>query len=332
MYNIASPHLYVVLQVPRIPTWKGVFNCQQFLRCPDFTARQYRWPDCPQAINNILVEGGVTHVTGGNENVPFTVLATALVGILQNAHQQDLLPEEYFVNVKGYGPDTMTANDLISWVARLADETATEEDTTVNAVEIGVPCGKDNTTAGHSIRKAISTLPFGDGASESTNLVLKQRDYFLSHSSPPSDITEQSIWDRHAGYTILCSPKDAETGGHIDPGCAIAVVATLVGKKLWTLRSAAGEDIGAQEGGSSNENGGRLTVTTGPGEVLILSPGILHSVDTLESAICLGINYWHPCLKNVSTMLSNLGTYFSKRGIKKEIKHWGEVQKGYNVE
>ena len=113
------------------------------------------------------------------------MLATALVGILQNAHQQDLLPEEYFVNVKGYGPDTMTANDLISWVGRLADETATKEDTTVNAVEIGVPCGKDNTAAGHSIRKAISTLPFGDGVSESTNLVLKQRDYFFSHSNSP---------------------------------------------------------------------------------------------------------------------------------------------------
>ena len=46
---------------------------------------------------------------GTNENVPFTVLATALVGILQNTHQQDLLLEEYFVNVKGFGPDTMTA-------------------------------------------------------------------------------------------------------------------------------------------------------------------------------------------------------------------------------
>ena len=162
--------------------------------------------------------------------------------------------------------------------------------------------------------------------------MLKQRDYFLCHSNPLSNITEQSIWDRHASYTILCSPKNAETGGHIDPGCAIAVIATLVGRKLWTLRSAAGEDMGPQEGESSNENGGRLIVTTGPGEVLILSPGILHSVDTLESAICLGINYWHPCLKNVSTMLANLGTYFRKRGIKKEIKRWGKVQKGYNVE
>ena len=116
-----------------------------------------------------------------------------------------------------------------------------------------------------------------------------------------------------------------ETGGHIDLGCAIVVVATLVGRKLWMLRSAAGEDMGPQEGESSNENVGRLTVTTGPGEVLILSPGILHSDDTLEFAICLGINYWHPCLKNVSTMLSNLGTYFSKRGIKKEVKRWGKV-------
>lgn len=332
MYNIASPHLYVVLQVPRIPAWKGIFECQQFLRNPDFTGRLYIWPDCPEAINNILVEGGVTHIAGRNENVPFTVLAAALVGILQNAHQQDLLPEDYFVNVKGLGPHTMTAADLIAWVGRLAAGKATEEDTKVNAVEIGVPCGKDNTAAGHSIRKAISTLPFGDGVSEKSNLVLKQRDYSLCHSNPASDITEQCIWDRHAGYTILCSPKDAETGGHIDPGCAIAVVATLVGRKVWTLRTAAGEGMGPQEGGSSNENGGRLTVTTGPGEVLILSPGILHSVDTEESAICLGINYWHPCLKNVSTMLSNLGTYFSQRGIKKEIKHWGQVQKGYNVE
>ena len=332
MYNIASPHLYVVLQVLRIPAWKGVFHCQQFLRSPDFTARQYIWPDCPQTINNILVEGGVTHITGTNENVPFTVLATVLVGILQNAHEQDLLPEEYFVNVKGFGPDMMTADDLIAWVGRLADEKATEEDTRVNAIEIGVPCGKDNTAVGHSIRKAISTLPFGDGVSESNNLVLKQRDYFLATAPPPSDITERSIWDRHVGYTILCSPKDAETGGHIDLGCAIVVVATLVGRKVWTLRTAAGEGMGPQEGGSSNENGSRLTVTTGPGEVLILSPGILHSVDTVESAICLGINDWHPCLKNVSTMLSNLGTYFSQRGIKKEIKHWGEVQKGYNVE
>ena len=244
MDTIASPHLYVVLQVLRIPTWKGVFDCQQFLRSPDFTAWQYIWLDCPQAINNILVEGGVMHITGTNENAPFTVLATALVGTLQNAHQQDLLPEEYFVNVKGFGPDTMTANDLIAWVRRLADEKATEQDATVNAVEIGVPCGKDTAAAGHSIRKAITTLPFGDGVSESTNLVLKQRDYLLCHSTPPSDITKQSIWDRHAGYTILCSPKDAETGGHIDPRCAIAVVATLVGRKLWTLRSAVGEDMG----------------------------------------------------------------------------------------
>ena len=217
-----------MLQVPRIPAWKGLFHCQQFLRSPDFTARQYIWPDCPPAINNILVEGGVTHITGTNENVPFTVLATALLGILQNAHQQDLLPEEYFVNVKGFGPDTMIADNLIAWFGRLADVKATEQDTTVNAVEIGVPCGKDTTAAGHSIRKAITMLPFGDGVSKSTNLVLKQRDYFLCHSKPPSDITEQSIWDRHASYTILCSPKDTETGGHIDPGCAIAVVATLV--------------------------------------------------------------------------------------------------------
>ena len=127
----------------------------------------------------------MTHITGTNENVPFTVLATALVGILQNAHQQDLLPEEYFVNVKGFGPDTMIADDLIAWVGRLADEKATQEDTTMNAVEIGVPCSKDNTAAGHSIRKAISTLPFGDGVSEKSNLVLKQRDYFLCHSKPP---------------------------------------------------------------------------------------------------------------------------------------------------
>ena len=90
--------------------------------------------------------------------------------------------------------------------------------------------------------------------------------------------------------------------------------------------------MGPQEGESSNENGGRLTVTSGPREVLILSFGILHSVDTLESAICLEINYWHPCLKNVSTMLSNLGTYFSKKDIKNEIKRRGTLQKKYNVE
>ena len=126
MDNIVSPHLYVVLQVPRIPAWKGVFHCQQFLKSPDFIARQYIWPDCPQAINNILVEGGVTHISGTDENVPFTVLATALVGILQNAHQQDLLPEEYFVNVKGSGSNTMTADDLIAWVGRFATNKATE--------------------------------------------------------------------------------------------------------------------------------------------------------------------------------------------------------------
>ena len=115
-----------MLQVPRIPAWKGVFHCQQFLKSPDFTARQYIWPDWPQAINNILVEGGVTHITGTDENVPFTGLATALVGILQNAHQQDLLPEEYFVNVKGSGSNTMIANDLIALVGRLAADQATE--------------------------------------------------------------------------------------------------------------------------------------------------------------------------------------------------------------
>ena len=108
-------------------------------------------PDCPQDINNILVEGGVTHITGTNENVPFTVSATMLMGILQNAHQQDLLPEEYFVNVKEFGPDTMTADNLIAWVGRLADDKATEQDNRVNAVEIGVPCGKDTAAAGHSI-------------------------------------------------------------------------------------------------------------------------------------------------------------------------------------
>ena len=68
----------------------------------------------------------MTHITGTNENVPFTVLATALVGILPYAHQQDLLLEEYFLNVKGFGPDTMTADDLIAWVGRLADDKATE--------------------------------------------------------------------------------------------------------------------------------------------------------------------------------------------------------------
>ena len=78
-----------------------------------------------------------------------------------------------------------TANDLIAWVGRLVVDKATEQDTTVNAVEIGVPYGKDTAVAGHSIRKAITTLPFGDGESESTNLVLKQRDYFLCHSNPP---------------------------------------------------------------------------------------------------------------------------------------------------
>ena len=167
------------------PCLEGRISLPTILRSPDFTALQYIWPECPQAINNILVEGGVTQITGTNENLPFTVLATALVGILQNAHQQDLLPREYFVNVRGFGPDTMTADDLIAWVGRLADEKATEEDTRVNAVEIGVPCGKDNKAAGHSIRKAISTLPCGDGMSESSNLVLKQRDYFLCHSTPP---------------------------------------------------------------------------------------------------------------------------------------------------
>ena len=79
------------------------------------------------------------HITGTDDNVPFTVLATALVGILQNAHQQDLLPEEYFVNIKGSRSNTMTANDLIAWVGRLAVDKAIEQDTTVNAVEIGVP-------------------------------------------------------------------------------------------------------------------------------------------------------------------------------------------------
>ena len=68
----------------------------------------------------------MTHIAGRNENVPFTVLAAALVGILQNAHQQDLLPEEYFVNVKGFELDTMTANDLIAWVGRLAADKTTE--------------------------------------------------------------------------------------------------------------------------------------------------------------------------------------------------------------
>ena len=169
--------------------------------------------------------------TGTGDNVLLMVLATALVGILRNADQQDLLLDEYFVNVKGSGSNKMTANDLLVWVGRLAADKATEQDTTVNAIEIGVPYGKDIRVVGHSIRKAISTLPFGDGVFESTNLVLKQRDYFLCHSNPPSNITKQSIWDRHGGYTILCSPKNAETGGHIDPGCAIAVVATLVGSR-----------------------------------------------------------------------------------------------------
>ena len=121
---------------------------------------------------------------GTDDNVPSTVLATALVGIIWNAHQQDLLPKEYFVNIKGSGSNTMTANDLLAWVGRLAADKATEQDTTVNAVEIGVPCGKDIRAAGHSIRKAISTLPFGDGVSKSTNLVLNQGTISFATATP----------------------------------------------------------------------------------------------------------------------------------------------------
>ena len=87
--------------------------------------------------------------------------------------------------MKGLGTHTMEADDLLKWFGRLAAEEAIEEDTSVKAVDISVPSGEDARAVSLGVQKAISTLPFDDGVSASTNFGLKHKYHFLCHSKTP---------------------------------------------------------------------------------------------------------------------------------------------------